>query len=379
MNYRLTDHQSMLHALQRVQGKEGRSAGLPVTVQAVETDAAVGEEIVLRTNAKATEAIVYPFKENLLKIRIQGLDETSYRVKDIVIEPVARHSARVESNVRVSEVLAAPPVDITSSIALYGKTSSIAKTCQMGKMFLINHLNSRGFMVSDCSIGFYYASDNELFQHLEENGKHLFVIDALSKSVHAGPAYYDPVTDLREDRRETFFTSYSRDKVRSHYVYTFRDQVGTVMGYVDLRSTMPGLGQRALSSAESRGRTLALFEEFLFEQCVDLVFQMEMFSVKQWVRIGNSEELLDVSENGRGARLTVRTEAERILRQGSKVRFQLALNGAAHEFTATVRSVKPHEGGLAVGLRIHRGSAENSLPLLAAFARSQMPALAANA
>ena len=378
MNYRLTDRQSMMHALQRIQGKEGKSGGLPIVVEAVEADDSVGDDIVLRTNAAAKESIVYPFRENLLRIRVQSLDEKTYRVKDIAIEPVTRQSVRVESHIKVSDVLGAPTVDIASSIALYGKTSSIAKTCQMGKMFLLNHLNARGFMLSDCTIGFYYTSGEELFQRLEETGSHLFVIDALSRTLHTGKGYDDPVADATDDRKEAFFTGYTREKTRSRFVYTFRDQVGTVMGYVDVRSTMPGLGHRGLASKETRAKTLTLFTEFLFEQCVDLVFQMEMFSVKQWVRLGASEELLDLSENGRGARLSVKAkEAERLLKQGSKIRFTMVLGGAGHVFTATVRSVKPLEQGFAVGLRIHRGSVENSMQLLADFSKARMPSLSA--
>ena len=378
MNYRLTDHQTMLRALQRVPGKEGKSAGLPIIIEAVEAEDSVEEAILLRTNVPAGDAIVFPFRDNLLRIRVHAVDSNTYRVKDIAIEPVTRQSVRVDSHIQVTEVLGAPPVDIASSIALYGKTSSIAKTCQMGKMYLMNHLNARGFMVSDCNIGFYYSATEELFQRLEETGGHLLVLDALSRSLHTGKNYVDPVAESTDDRRDAFYTRYARDKIRSHLVYTFRDQVGTVMGYVDVRSTMPGLGHRGLSSPDSRAKTLALFEDYLFEQCVDLVFQMEMFSVKQWVRLGANEELLDLSENGRGTRLTIKAkEAERLLRQGSKIRFTMNLAGAGHEFTGTVRSIKPLDAGFAVGLRIHRGSAENSMQLLEAFARARMPNLSA--
>lgn len=378
MNYRLTDHSSMLHALQRVVGKEGRSGAQALQVQAVDADETVTEDLLLRTDHPAEETIVFTFRDNILRVRVQPVEELIYKVKDILIEPATRQSVRVESKVLVTEVLGTPPVDIASSIALYGKTSSIAKTCQMGKMHLMNHLNARGFMVSDCRIGFYYSADMDLYHRLETSGHHMFVVDALKRAVHSGKEYEHPLVGLPESRHEDFFTGYARDKIRSHYVYTFRDQVGTVMGFVEFRSTMAGLGQKQLVQEEGREKTLKLFEIFLFEQCVDLVFQMEMFSVKQWIRLGSQEDLLDISENGRGARLHVRSkETERVLRQGSKVRFNLELGGQAHTFTATVRSVKPVDDGFAIGLRVHRGSADNSLHLLGLFAKSRMPKLSA--
>ncbi len=373
--YRLTEKKTIALALEKARPGSGKSGGKSVRIEEIRDEDNVSESIVIRVSEPiADDLLTYTFKTNYIKIRVQLLDGTTYRVKDIVIEPITRTAKRVESRTRVYNVSFAPTVDIASSIALYGKTSNIAKACQMMKMLLVNHLNAYRYMVSECDIGFFFASDSELLQKVEEAGDNFFMVDALNRSIHGGPGYANPVEEFAKEKQDAFYTRYARGKIRSQYIFPFRDQVGTVMGYFDLRSTTPALGRAGNLTGPDAAGELSLFNQFLFQKAEELVFQMEMYSIKNWIPLAESEELVDLSQDGRGARITIRNpEAEKHLRKGAKIQFAMPLQNSNHGFITSVRLIKKTEEGLHVGVRINRGSEEQSLQLLGNYAQGLIP------
>lgn len=374
--YRLTDADSIRHALEKARGVPGRSDKGDSSIVSI-ADEKVNDAVVLEFDRPPGDTLTIAFKENLLRIRLNRLDERSFAVKDVAIESAQRSAERMAADqMRALNVSIAPAVDIASSVAMYGRTSGIARVCQLMKMHLEEHLNARGFLISDCEVGFFYNTDDALLVAMEAAVKSFFVMDTLSRKLAEGPEFTDYFSEMSEGKRDGFFTQLARDRVRSEFVYPFRDQGGNAMGYMRLRSTMPGLGNGAL--AQGAARDLKVFTNYLLERAESLVFEMEMTAIKSWSKVSDSEEIIDLSQNGRGIRITLPAGIEKVIRKGGKVQFFLQPGTPVpHAFIGTIRSISTNPTGVSAGIRIHRGAAPESMDTLARFARALKPAIGA--
>ncbi|MBI3395611.1 MAG: hypothetical protein HY042_07240 [Spirochaetia bacterium] len=374
--YRLTEADSIRAALQKTKGLTGRSEGRECRITSVSAETNAADAVILEVTGSPGMLLTFGFKDNLLRVRLNKLDDTHFSVKDVSIEPVQRGAARV-FNIEVDavDVQVTPPVDIASSVALYGRTSSIARICQMMKMQLHEHLNTRGFMISESDIGFFYNTDSPLLVEMETKGKIFFLIDCLARKVVKEPEFHDYSADMTEAKQDAFFTQLSREKVRSEFIFPFREHSGTPMGHITLRSTMPGLGNHILGAAQPKD--LKILTAYLLERSEALVFEMEMTAVKGWAKVSDKLEIQDLSQDGRGIRFTVPGQGlEKVVRRGGKVQFVLRPgDNPEHGYIGTVRNAKPVPEGMSVGVRIQRGSHPDSLDLLGRFARSLRPAL----
>lgn len=369
--YRLTDRNSILAALDRTTGRTGSCAGREITFTAIKREENINQTVLVTTNQPAGDNVIFTFGDKVLKVRLTPLENLTYSVKDVVIESMLRSSGRIDTQkIHIANVEFSPAVDLTSSIALYGKTSSISTVCQRMKMFLHDYLNRTGFMISECRIGFFFSADlPPVFQELETAGGIFFIRDVLSKSIVSGDLYTNPLLALPEARQESYYTKLSRERMRSQYVYSFRDQSGNVMGFIEFQSTMPDLGHQGLGTPAA----LKIFSNYLFEKSSELVFQMEMSMTRQWFSYSRSEEIIDLSQNGRGCRITLKAPSEELkkkLKKGSTLRFDIVLKGTPHKIFGTVRSVQETQDTDLIGLKVQTGSQANSLDELSLLAKS---------
>lgn len=377
--YRLTDPDSIKHALARTNGIAGRSGEAYIRITGLENADNVSDRILFRTDADLTNGeLKFTFKTNSLTVRAEQLEAGYYSIKDVVLETAERTSERVQEIQQriVRNILISPPVDVASSVALYGKTPVIAQACQMMRMMLTNHLNSHGFLISEAEIGFFYNNDNPIFIQVETDKKPFFIIDALQRRICTLGGFTNPLETQEAKALDAIFTKFSRSSVRSQLIYPFSDPLGNIMGFFVLQSTMPGLGDRNLSDANRNPGATRLFVNFLRDRAEDLVFEMEVGLIQTWLRASEKEVMLDMSQNGRGCRITLHGEyPDKILKRGSKLQFEFNPGDGAQSYQCTVRNIARHENRYSLGLRINRGSAPGAMEKLAKIAAASQPGL----
>ena len=322
------------------------------------------------------DLLVAIMKENKVEIRIK--QENPYRndlyhVIEVIIEPLERSAARATiKNIKLLNLHYSPQLDLTSVLSLYGKTSMITQTIQKFQVMLETSLNQFGYFITKVRVGFYYAADTPLLNALADTKNSYFLRDAYKKQFYTERAFFNPVTKFKPKNIDAIVQNHLLDNVKSVLIVPFFGAGNALLGYVELLSSLPNLGNEYLQNDIESPLGIGQLVNFIASRCEDFTFELELSYVKEWKLFSPKEDAIDISQDGRGLGLFLSTIKDySFLESGCKVAFSIPINKKHYLFYAGVKNVKKSKGdvpGTSMGVRIYSCDQPEGIGLMASYA-----------
>jgi hypothetical protein len=314
-------------------------------------------------------------KDNRVEIKIKQVNPYQsdlFLASEVGIEPLERSAKRAQiDSIQVKDFKVAAKVDVSTVISLYGKTSLINQALNQWQVHLEQVLTSFGYFIKRVNIGFYYAADSPL-------------LEALSSS--STPFY------LRDSNRGVFYTDqgfFSHKKLSDIYIRTYLDNLlvnnvksvlifpvfttdKVLLGYFEIISNLPDLGNAALQNDISGPQGINPLLAYLETQANEYVFHLEFSYAKDWEMIAKQSLIRDLSQNGRG--IGIYLPLDNTLESkplGSPVSFQIDINNLAYTFFGSLRSIKKpanDNSNPVAGVQIFQCDRADGLDLIESYA-----------
>ncbi len=346
MEYNVTDPVALQKILSRIMPHSATSGNdsirLIPTVHRIKT----GRPIV-HTDRVAESPIIYRGSKTHLRLYLNEIRPGSqtYEVNAAsfgppVLKDLLQGSA---SHIRFSQ-----PIDINSTIALYGKTPQMKTVLSAAEDRIRNMVGSTGLPSSGCQIRFFYNIISPLIGGLESSMKPFVMLDSLKNICFSGPNYYTPLP-VTDERREPFFLAYNLAHIRSEILYPFTDYNSIPMGYIRLNSPWP------LTGSEPYTYLLSLLR-YLGEESLHILYELESTIQTSWKSLTSFARLFLVKGNQAILQLSIK-QAPDLLRKGSRISFQGFIRKKARYYEGTVIAIEQSGNFLRVSIRIHTSDA----------------------
>jgi hypothetical protein len=314
-------------------------------------------------------------KENKVEIRIKQLNpyrNDLFIIVEIIITPLERSAQRAQiKNINLLNLYYSPQSDLTSLLSLYGKTSVVTQAIQNFQLDLETILNKYSYFITKVNVGFYYAANTPLLNHLADTKAPYFMRDAYRKVFYTERTFFDPATKMKDVHINSYTQKHLIENVKSVLIIPFFGSGNTLLGYVELQSSLPDLGNQAMSENIESPEGIAAIVNFIESRCEFFTFQLELSYLKEWKLFSTQEDVIDISQDGRGIGCYISDKNNKgFLQPGAKVSFSVLINDQYYQFYAGIKNVKPSSDlkGLNMGLRIYVSEPPDGLELLAAFA-----------
>jgi hypothetical protein len=315
-------------------------------------------------------------KENKVELRIK--QESPYRndlynVLEVIIEPLERSAARAAmKNIKLLNLHYTPQMDLTSVLSLYGKTSIITQTIQKFQVMLESALNQFGYFITKVRVGFYYAADTPLLNALADSKASYFLRDAYKKQFYTERAFFNPVTKFKPQNIDAIMQNLLLENVKSVLIVPFFGTGNALLGYVELFSSLPNLGNEHLQNDIESPMGIGQLSNFISSRCEDFTFELELSYVKEWKLFSPKEDAIDISQDGRGLGIFLSSIKDyTYLEPGSKIAFSIPINKKHYLFYAGVKNLKKIKGdiqGTSLGVRIYSCDQPEGIGLLSTYA-----------
>ena len=314
-------------------------------------------------------------KENKVEIRIKQLNpyrNDLFTILEIIITPLERSAQRAQiKNINLINLYYSPQSDLTSLLSLYGKTSVVTQAIQNFQVELETILNKYSYFITKVNVGFYYAANTPLLNHLADTKAPYFMRDAYRKIFYTERTFFDPATKMKDVHINSYTQKHLIENVKSVLIIPFFGSGNTLLGYVELQSSFPDLGSQAMSTNIESPEGIAAIVNFIEARCEFFTFQLELSYLKEWKLFSAQEDVIDISQDGRGIGCYVADKKDKgFLQAGAKVSFSILINDQHYQFYAGIKNVKPSPDlkGLNVGMRVYVSEPQDGLDLLSSFA-----------
>jgi hypothetical protein len=316
-------------------------------------------------------------KENKVEIRLK--QENPYRndlytVLEIIIEPLERSAARATiKNIKLLNLHYAPQMDLTSVLSLYGKTSVITQTIQQFQAMLESSLNQFGYFITRVNVGFFYAADTPLLNSLADAKSAYFLRDSYKKQFYTERGFFNPSQKFKPQVVDSMVQSHLLENVKSILTVPFFGVGNVLLGYVELYSSLPNLGNETLQKEIESANGISPLLNFIESRCEDFTFELELSYVKEWKLFSTKEDAIDISQDGRGLGISLTGGKDyKFLEKGSKMAFSISINKKNYLFYASLKNIKKPKvdpnANWNLGVRIYTCDKPEGVGLLAAYA-----------
>jgi hypothetical protein len=336
----------------QIEGIEGAEIGKPDLLQTIVKD----NKVELRIKQQS------PYRNDL------------YTVVEVIIEPLERSAQRAAiRNIKLLNLHYSPQIDLTSVLSLYGKTSIITQTIQKFQVMLESSLNQFGYFITKVRVGFYYAADTPLLNALADAKTSYFLRDAYKKQFYNERNFFNPISKFKPQNIDAIVQNLLLDNVKSVLIIPFFGNGNTLLGYVEIFSSLSNLGNEYLQNDIESGMGISQLINFISSRCEDFTYELELSYVKEWKMFSAKEDAIDISQDGRGLGIFLsQIKDYSFLENGSKIAFSIPINKKHYLFYASVKNVKKIKSGdnlgTSIGVRIYSCDQPEGIGLLATYA-----------
>lgn len=325
------------------------------------------------TNPKVLVAIM---KENKVEIRIKQVNpyqDDFFTILEIIITPLERSAERATiKNIFLHDLHYSAHMDITSLLSVYGKTSIVTQAIQNFEHELEAILNQNGYFITSLRVGFFYSVDTPLLNEIADAKAPYFLRDAFHKDFYSERTFFNPVGKMRQNYLDGMIQKHLMENIKSVLIIPFFGAGNILIGYVELRSSLPNLGNEQLNNDIESANGISAITEYIDNRCEDFNFEIELSYIKEWKLFSERDDIIDISQDGRGMGCYLANgRSYSFLQPGTKVAFKIQINQVDYEFYASVRNVKPTnhgDKGANMGMRIYISNPSEGIPLLASYA-----------
>jgi hypothetical protein len=324
------------------------------------------------------DRLVAILKENRVELKIKQLNpfqKELFDVQEILIEPLERSSARANiQNIYVQNVQISKTVDIGTILSVYGRTSTVTQINNQFQNFLEDTLGSNHYFIKKINVGFFYAASSKLLEYLEQSKQSFFVRDSHKKVFFTETGFFNPSIKMQPKELDSLLNHYLVNNIKSVLIIPFFTKSNTLLGYVEILSNLPNLGNSGLESAIDSPEGLPSLLQFLETSAEEFIFNLELSHTKEWILLSEKEKIRDLSQDGKGLGFYYRSEnPPDALTSGSKIQFDIIINQKNYSFFGDIRSWKKRvqeTGPDIIGTRIYNSDKESGVELLRAYATS---------
>lgn len=315
-------------------------------------------------------------KENKIQLKLKRVDPERldfYNVYEVVIEPLTRVFERAKiQNIQVQDIYYAPFVDITTILSIHGKTSIINHKVHQFESFIESTLNQYNYFITKVNIGFFFTTHSQLLNHLADEKVPYFLQDAHFRTFYTERNFFNPNGIMKERTIDQMLESLLVQKVKSVMIAPFFNKRGTLLGYVEIRSSTPNLGNPILGENIESAEGIDALMNFIEQQCEDFNSELELEYVKDWTFVLKKGYILDISQDGKGLGVLFPVgEDYSFFEPGYKLKFLVKINQQDYTFFAGIRNIRPQdspEGGYRIGIRIYNCYPTDGIQLLSSYA-----------
>ena len=233
-------------------------------------------------------------------------------------------------------------------------------------------LNQHGYFIKKINIGFFYASESALIDNLNDAKSPFLIRDSYQKQFYTERSFFNPAGKMKEREIELMLNSFLYDNVKSVMIVPFSGGENALVGYVELKSNLPNLGNATLQNNIESPQGIGVLVSFLEARLEDFTYELELSYVKEWKLASDKEELMDISQDGRGVGLHFASDKiSPLIIVGSKITFTLQINSINYEFFGNVRNIKKGKtpaDGTTVGVKLYTCNIPEGMELLSAYA-----------
>ncbi len=313
-------------------------------------------------------------KENKIELKIKQANpyqDDLFILIEASIEPLERSSKRANiDNISALNLKSAAMVDIGTILSLHGKTSLINQLLKHWQVNLEQVLLNYGYFIRKASIGFFYAVDNPLMEELNQSKLSFFLRDATKSNFFSEHGFFNP-KKMGEQYIRSMLDNYLVNNIKSILIVPIFSYGEILLGYFELTSNMPDLGNEGLHSDIMGPSGIAPLNYFLGNKAEEFVFQMEFSYAKDWKEIVSQARIRDISQDGRGIGLYISNKLPvGDLVPGIPISFQILINEQPYSFFGSLRGIKPSTSGTdhILGIRVYHCDKQEGLELLSRFA-----------
>ena len=383
--YILTDQKTVTSILNRLVGKQINSVTedkkYVITKVLAEKDLNNSTNVILEAvdgKIQKPQTMVSIMKENKVEIRLK--QENPYRndlytVLEIIIEPLERSAARATiKNIKLFNLHYSPQIDLTSVLSLYGKTSIITQTIQQFQIMLETSLNQFGYFITKVQVGFYYSADTPLLNALADAKTAYFMRDAYKKQFYTERGFFNPNLKFKPQVIDSMIQGQLLENVKSILIVPFFGNGNVLLGYVELHSSLPNLGNEILTKEIESANGIGPLLNFIESRCEDFTFELELAYVKEWKLFSQKDDAIDISQDGRGLGISLAGGPGKdfsFLERGCKLAFTISINKKNYLFYGSVKNVKKPKdpnGNWNIGVRLFSCDKPEGISLLSAYA-----------
>jgi hypothetical protein len=380
--YRLTDQKTLQGILNKLLNKTVSSLGteLKYTITSVSSENDMMKSTLITLKPLQDEmgkptSIVSILKENKIELKIKLVSPYQpdyFMVSEIIIEPLERNAKRAQiRNINAENIHISQPVDIGSIISIYGKTSIINQSINNFQVDMEVSLSQAGYFMKRVNVGFFYAADTPLIEALSASKSPFFLRDSHRKVFYTDRPFFNPIGTLKDREVDAMVNKYLVNNVKSVLIVPFFSMGRVLLGYLEIQSNMPNLGNETLATKIETPQGISDLVHYIDFRTEDFTFELELAYVKDWVPIAKIESIRDISQDGKGMGLYFK-DAKRLtsIVLGSKIAFSILINNQYYTFYGNVRNVSqpktPQEMG-GIGVRIHSCNKPEGIQLLSVY------------
>ncbi|TGN10181.1 hypothetical protein [Leptospira ilyithenensis] len=320
-------------------------------------------------------SLVCVLKENRLELKVKLANpylEDLFQVTEALIEPLERSSKRAAiDSITTHKIMMAPTADIGTIISLYGKTSLINQILNQWQVHLEQSLTNYGYFIKRVNIGFFYAADTPLMEALATSKAPYYLRDSNRKIFYMENTFFSP-KKLNDQYVKSILDNHLLNNIKSVLIVPFFSTSKVLLGYFEVLSNLPDLGNAALQDAITGPQGIGPLLEYLDARAEEFVFQMEFAYAKDWTQIAEQGMIRDISQDGAGIGIYIKDkESIETKTVGSPISFQIEINSLPYTFYGSLRSIKTASSDSenhSIGVQIFQCDREEGMSLLASYA-----------
>lgn len=359
MYYYITDPEKLHRIIRRVSGHAGISDYGQVKISLTNPNASLTFPLIY-ADGVADREIRYEGKKSHLRIIMEPLDSKSgfYHIKKAVFgrREIKKTPTNLTSTVRYTI-----PVDVNSSIALYGR--SVKAVCRIARMEreIRSTFQRFGYGIRDCTVGFYYNNRLNIINEIEEDGRPFILLDSLRNLTAGGADFFTPRMLISEksgksQKSSSLFISYNISRIRSEFIYPFCDHQKNPMGFIRINSPSPVPGAiNELRIGDFASSTLA----YLYEKSEEILYQLEMDIHFPMKKLCSTSTFTTLDKQSLILTAAIERPPSDLL-PGSRVSFIKIKNKRPWTTIATVKKLFPTPHGISLLLRIQEETSHNT-------------------
>lgn len=378
----LTDQKSIYAVLQKIATKTLKSKdNTKYTIQSCIMERDVNKTV--NISIKVAEGGVYKkpeilfsiLKDNKLEIKLKLASpyrDDLFNISEVIIEPLGRQMPRAQiKNINITNIHFATNPELGTAFSLYGKNSSVQQSIQKFQAGIEAALNNSGYLITKVKIGFFYSPEGIIQNLMADTKSPFFLRDTYRKTFFTDMKFFNPVTKLKPQTLENMIQNLLVENSKSLLILPFFGNNNIPVGYIELHSNMPNLGNELLNR-EPSGTNISPLINFIDSKTEDFLFDIELSYIKEWKLISEKDDIVDLGQDGKGIGIVIKNllpeSPELII--GGKIVFTISINKQNYAFYAGIKNIKlpKDDKPLNLGVKVYRCDQEEGIKLLSAYA-----------